>query len=94
MSNMSYCRFQNTDRDLADCEEILTNLFENNGEAALSDEELKAAKRLVFRCANIIEQILSVQSVEAAAFFEQNDTDMRAYIGHVLDECNADAKDE
>lgn len=52
MSNMSYCRFQNTERDLRDCADALEGL--SGGEyASLSREELDAAKSLVQRCIDI-----------------------------------------
>ncbi len=49
MSNMSYCRFQNTLTDLEDCLEVLAN----NGLDDLSDEEVKAAERLIKICTEI-----------------------------------------
>lgn len=49
MSNMSYCRFQNTLSDLRDCEE---NLFDED----LSEEEQAARKRLIKLCHRIAEQ--------------------------------------
>lgn len=48
MSNMSYCRFQNTADDLADC---LDNIEDDN----LSPEEEKARRRLVRLCAEILD---------------------------------------
>ena len=49
MSNMSYCRFQNTRLDLRDCKEAL-----DDGEfESLSGEELHAAKRLIAICQEI-----------------------------------------
>ena len=50
MSNMSYCRFQNTNSDLSDCEEAL-----NDGDKLSSDEE-DAAVRLIQKCTRIAEQ--------------------------------------
>lgn len=47
MSNMSYCRFQNTLQDLKDCNE---HLCDRN----LSDAEKKARKRLVEICEEIV----------------------------------------
>lgn len=49
MSNMSYCRFQNTLHDLRDCEGALEN------EEALSDDEARAAQHLIEACQRIVE---------------------------------------
>jgi hypothetical protein len=48
MSNMSYCRFQNTVRDLADCQEALDEC------EVLSKDELSARHELVQMCAEIV----------------------------------------
>lgn len=45
MSNMSYCRFQNTLQDLRDCEDHLDD--------RLSEDEAKARKRLIELCHDI-----------------------------------------
>ena len=46
MSNMSYCRFENTSHDLRDCLEAMQELIDNNGVDeygdALSKTELNA----------------------------------------------------
>jgi hypothetical protein len=42
MANMSYCRFQNTLRDLRDCEDHLYD--------ELSEDETRARRRLVALC--------------------------------------------
>lgn len=47
MSNMSYCRFQNTLSDLQDCEQALNEQYK------LSDRELDAAVRLIKCCHRI-----------------------------------------
>jgi hypothetical protein len=51
MTNMSYCRFQNTVGDLEDCQDALDNgaLFDED----MSDEEQRAARRLVRMCGEI-----------------------------------------
>ena len=51
MSNMGYCRFQNTVRDLEDCYEHLNENLEE-----LSDSELSARERLVKLCQDIVEE--------------------------------------
>ncbi len=45
MSNMSYCRFQNTLRDLQDCLDALCDIEGNLSE--LSKEEARAADSLI-----------------------------------------------
>jgi len=47
MSNMSYCRFQNTLNDLQDC-------YENFSEEVSKDED-RARKRLIRLCQHIAE---------------------------------------
>lgn len=48
MSTMSYCRFQNTARDLQDC-------WEHMDETKLSADERRARRSLVRLCRNISE---------------------------------------
>ena len=48
MSNMSYCRFQNTLEDLQDCVDALDE--DTDPLARLSPEERVAAKRLLKLC--------------------------------------------
>lgn len=47
MSNMGYCRFQNTVQDLGDCEEHLDD--------DLSKDEQAARRRLIRLCCDIAE---------------------------------------
>lgn len=49
MSNMSYCRFQNTLHDLKDCEAHLVD--------KLSDEEKIARRRLILLCIQVLEGV-------------------------------------
>jgi len=46
MGNMSYCRFQNTVTDLADCQE---NIWNDD----ISEDEKRARKRLIQICKEI-----------------------------------------
>lgn len=62
MSNMGYCRFENTNRDLRDCAEVI--------EDKLDGEEAKARVWLILRCAEILETIgveIDTQEVERLA---------------------------
>ena len=49
MSNMSYVRFENTLKDLRDCDE---HLFDDD----LSEEEEKARQKLIKLCKKIAEE--------------------------------------
>lgn len=51
MSNMGYCRFRNTLRDLRDCQRALVDIDFNLAE--LSDDEARAANDLIVVCQNI-----------------------------------------
>lgn len=51
MANMSYCRFENTLRDLQDCEYALDNIYDEVGE--MSDRERNSMLDLVKLCKTI-----------------------------------------
>ena len=51
MANMSYCRFQNTLKDLRDCAEALDEIGDNLAE--LSKDEARAATALIAVCQEI-----------------------------------------
>jgi hypothetical protein len=48
MSNMSYCRFENTLGDLRDC-------YDHIDEDLTSDHEIKARKRMIELCKRIVD---------------------------------------
>ena len=52
MSNMSYCRFQNTLSDLRDCEEALDE------DAKLSESEEHAKQELLRLCERLVQDYL------------------------------------
>ena len=56
MPNMSYCRFQNTLRDLQDCFEHLDDIIED-------EEELKAQEKLIKLCLDT-EDYLEEETIE------------------------------
>lgn len=88
MSNMSYCRFQNTDSDLRDCQQALEQLLIGQ-EEPLSDEELEAAKRLVARCAAITNLIATTAGINNGEF---TDTPI-GIVNDVLDTANDEAEE-
>lgn len=59
MANMSYCRFENTDNDLSDCESAIEEMTESETPMReiekLGDYERQALKRLIDRCKHIAE---------------------------------------
>lgn len=63
MSNMSYCRFQNTSLDLSDCKDALEEMI-SEGEGKLSREELRAAKRLIEHCINTISIVADYAGID------------------------------
>ncbi len=99
MGNMSYCRFQNTSQDLADCENALTELLggvDGDGEDAqsLSLDETYAAKRLVRHCINILQLFANELGLGALAYADDDDelldTLERKYAG-IIDTANVKA---
>lgn len=54
--NMSYCRFQNTLKDLRDCEENITD--------KLCGEEFRARNKLIEVCQNIIDEVGGREFIE------------------------------
>lgn len=64
MPNMSYCRFQNTRGDLADCVDALSY-----GDLPTSVEEIAAAKRL----ANLCEEYLAAFEAAGEMVPEEED---------------------
>lgn len=53
MANMSYCRFENTNRDLADCVDALDRIV-NDGES-ISEREWRYAKAMRDWCERFLE---------------------------------------
>lgn len=86
MSNMSYCRFQNTLHDLVDCEQAIEDLLA--GDEELSNEELAAAKQLVESCFNIVSMIADHACKEAHEIIDGN---TEREIRMVLDSANINA---
>jgi hypothetical protein len=71
MSNMSYCRFQNTALDLADCKDALEEITDGIA-APLSLDEVRAAKRLASLAFDIVSLLAETAGIE---FNELYDSD-------------------
>ncbi|HMH89145.1 MAG TPA: hypothetical protein VK523_10895 [Steroidobacteraceae bacterium] len=66
MSNLSDCRYRHIVTDLSDCEDAIDELFNgvtDDGQP-LSDDELRAARRLVASCINIVTLVADMAQVE------------------------------
>src|SRR5258708_37900421 len=66
MSNMSDCRFRRIVTDMSDCEDAIDELFNgvtDDGQP-LSDDELRAASRLITSCFNIVTLVADMAQVE------------------------------
>lgn len=98
MPNMSYCRFENTDSDLADCENKLQGMIEEGGHGKLSDSELRAAKSLLERCARIVRMVAEAgRSMSEAALdadIPDDDLDVVGDLGDKVLERVNDSQDE
>jgi len=55
MPNMSYCRWENTWRDLKDCHEVLHDVED------LSDTERQARENLIELCHRIVEETEEIE---------------------------------
>jgi hypothetical protein len=66
MSNMSDCRYRRIVTDLSDCEDAIEELFNGvtDDGRPLSDDELRAARRLVTSCINIVTLVADMARVE------------------------------
>ena len=59
MGNMSYCRFENTATDLADCEEALSEMIDSPEECGtLSSYEVDGARRLFNSAAAMLQMLI------------------------------------
>lgn len=54
MGNMGYCRFENTVRDLGDCQMALEEILSGDNKEPLSETEFSKAVELVKTCADIL----------------------------------------
>ena len=80
-NNMSYCRFENTNRDLNDCKDALERLFgvepdeDQDNDCALSARELQAAKDLVRTCVDILDLVREQIGFDDRHVFDGAETD-------------------
>ena len=63
MANMSYCRFQNTELDLRDCNNEMDDAYTLN-DMDLSSDEYKAMLRLVNLCQDVLDNYERLKNAE------------------------------
>lgn len=78
MTNMSYCRFQNTLRDLDDCADALEE------GANLSTEEARAAKRLIQKCVDILVLVSEARGCDVEDLLDK-DSETDAFVDAFVD---------
>ena len=90
MGNMSYCRFQNTSNDLADCNEALEE-FLYGGEAEISDDEIDYAATMIETMGQMFEHLANFRGKTTTRFIEEltDSIDPEAYAREVLLEAKA-----
>lgn len=59
MSNMSYCRFENTSRDLRDCLDAIEELINNNGVDEYGEKLSKTEYYAMLEIAEIAERYIN-----------------------------------
>ena len=94
MGNMSYCRFENTVSDLAECKDALEaflNCEPNDGyDIQLSGSELAKAKELVELCLEVV-QLVSESSERSVLEFDEA-IDPGRLIDPILDKAQYEAR--
>ncbi len=63
MSNMSYCRFENTSRDMCDCAGAVERIIDGT-EEGLHGDELHAAESLIQTSIDMLSQLLDAAGLD------------------------------
>ena len=64
MTNMSYCRFENTLAALRDCKDQVEELYTGEAAYATGDDECRKAAQLVRACADLLEIVAEHTSID------------------------------
>lgn len=73
MSNMSYCRFENTDNDLRDCINAIEERMNGDDNEKLSRSEQHALKRLILHATKLIELAADAAGVSVEEMMDEAD---------------------
>ena len=97
MSKLSDCRFRRIVTDLSDCEDAIDELFNgvtDDGQP-LSDDELRAARRLITSCISIVTRVGDMANVTVDLDgIEQSIDAVLRQANSVALEARYDARDE
>jgi len=93
MGNMSYCRFENTVRDLSDCQDALELLLVGDL-APLSHLELERAKDLVSICNMIVDCVKDHSGYSDEEFRSKMEDCSEKVINQVLSAANMHTRDK
>lgn len=69
---MSYCRFQNTSKDLETCLDTLKDIADHAPDEYLSRDEVRACKRLVVQCIELLATLGFDGDILDAQFLRKN----------------------
>jgi hypothetical protein len=88
MSNMSYCKFQNTDRDFDDCVNDVENRIDSPDEdlegdpiEPLSEHETRSAVSLILKAQDLVLMVSEACNIEGLD--ELTDTDVKRFVAHL-----------
>ena len=76
MSNMSYCRFENTAADFQDCVSVVMESIENGESVDLSRTEQRSAVDLFMQARDIVQEIADVIGKDVE---DLHDDDLHAF---------------
>lgn len=71
MSNMSYCRFQNTRQDLSDCVDAMEEIIYLDADSRLSEDEYYALKRMAALCEQFLANYSDFESENLHLSYEE-----------------------
>lgn len=85
MANMSYCRFQNTIRDLEDCHEALETFFYEDIET-ITGEERDHAANLIQTCHQILELVANQTAMSLSEYVDKHGHDPHTAAENIIAE--------
>lgn len=85
MSNMSYCRFENTSRDMQDCVNAVMEMIENGYD--LDSYETRGFKQLIEQAAELLNLVGESVGIGPEEIVEKVDWGSGAIVQEFRDQC-------